>query len=80
MNNENKISMNDLGDVNGGAEARPAGMPCPQCNQFIPIKMEQVIREGVIACPHCGLRMNYNAQETKAYWETLKRLEKLNNQ
>ena len=66
-----ELKLEDLETVAGGAE-RPFGMPCPQCNGFMPLSREQIITEKSVTCPHCGLRLNINHQENQAALEALK--------
>ena len=54
---------------------RPSGMPCPQCNGFIPVSMQQIITDSSILCPHCGLRLNINQQESRPAIDALKKFQ-----
>lgn len=54
---------------------RPSGMPCPQCGGFIPVSMQQIIADSSILCPHCGLRLNINHQESQTAIEALKKFQ-----
>ena len=58
---------------------RPSGMPCPQCKGFIPVTMQQIITESSIFCPHCGLRLNINHQESQPAIEALKKFQQAQN-
>ena len=71
----------DLENVAGGTTAnRPSGMPCPQCKGFIPISMQQIIMESSVVCPHCGLRLNINHQESQPAIEALKKFKEMQKQ
>lgn len=61
-------------------QMRPSGMPCPQCNGFIPISMQQIITDSAIICPHCGLRLNINQQESRPAIEALKKFQQAQNE
>ena len=72
-----KISPDDLKRIVGGigvsdSAKRPSGMPCPQCHGFIPITMQQIVADGHITCPNCGLRLNINRPENINIIEMLK--------
>jgi len=54
---------------------RPSGMPCPQCGGFIPVSMQQIIADSSILCPHCGLRLNINHQESRPAIDALKKFQ-----
>ena len=54
---------------------RPSGMPCPQCGGFIPVSMQQIIADSSILCPHCGLRLNINQQESRPAIDALKKFQ-----
>lgn len=54
---ENKISLNELKKVVGGANKKPNGMKCPRCDSFIPISIEQITQSRALYCPVCGLRL-----------------------
>ena len=56
-------------------QMRPSGMPCPQCGGFIPVSMQQIIADSSILCPHCGLRLNINQQESRPAIEALKKFQ-----
>ena len=58
---------------------RPSGMPCPQCGGFIPVSMQQIITDPAILCPHCGLRLNINHQESQPAIEALKKFQQVQN-
>ena len=79
MSEANKLNLNDLNKANGGADPRPSGMPCPACNHFIPLTMEQILIADFFQCPHCGLRLKNNHQETSAALATLRKWKELQN-
>ena len=54
---------------------RPSGMPCPQCGGFIPVSMQQIITDSSILCPHCGLRLNINQQESRPAIDALEKFQ-----
>jgi len=79
MENEKELNtelkLEDLERVAGGVAAnRQSGMPCPQCHGFIPTNMEQIAREHIIECPHCGLRLNINRPENGLALETVEKI------
>ena len=41
--------------MNNDNKQRMSGMPCPNCRNFIPISMMQMIEAKGITCPICGL-------------------------
>ena len=44
--------------MNNDNKQRISGMSCPNCRNFIPISMMQMIEAKGIICPICGLRLN----------------------
>ena len=56
---------------------RPCGMPCPQCGDFIPLSMQQIISDSSITCPHCGLCLNINKQESRLAINALKKFQQV---
>lgn len=51
------------------------GMECPVCVGFIPVDIEQLLYDGVIACPNCGLRLTVNRQQSQAAMNALKKVD-----
>ena len=51
------------------------GMKCPACQGFIPISVHQLLHEGGIVCPHCGLSMTINKAQSKRALEALEKVE-----
>ena len=41
----------------------------------VPVSMQQIITESSIFCPHCGLRLNINHQESQTAIEALKKFQ-----
>lgn len=60
-------------------QMRPSGMPCTQCNGFIPVSMQQIITDSAIICPHCGLRLTINRQQSSTAIEALKKVQQAQN-
>lgn len=48
------------------------GMKCPQCGQFIPTTINELLTSTGITCPYCGLVLNINREESKRAMEILK--------
>ena len=59
---------------------RPSGMSCPVCNGFIPISIFQLLHDGAIACPHCGLSLTINRSLSQPAIDALKKVEKATDQ
>lgn len=57
--------------------ANPAsqGMKCPVCSEFISISIYQLLHEGSVTCPHCGLTMTINKQQSQKALDALKKVE-----
>ncbi len=82
----------DLDLINGGMQthgtsrtalqggSRPAGIPCPECNNFIPISMHQLMFAGSILCPNCGLKLEVKKSSSEKALEMLKKQEDLEKQ
>lgn len=54
---------------------RIPGMKCPVCEQFIPISAVEIMAAMAIMCPHCGLRLSINRQESSRAIEALKKVD-----
>ena len=50
------------------------GMPCPNCGNFIPTSIQQILFSGSLFCPTCGLRINIDKRKSD---KALKILEKV---
>lgn len=57
------------------AGQRVSGMDCPACRMFIPISISQLLYDGGIMCPHCGLMMTINKSQSRQALEALKKVE-----
>lgn len=44
---------------------KPSGMNCPVCNAFIPISIYELLYNGAIACPSCGVSFTINRALSK---------------
>ena len=74
---ENKeLNLKELEQAAGGAASRPSGMPCPKCGGFITVTMGQITTADSLLCPHCGLKLNINQQESRPAIEALKKFQK----
>lgn len=52
-----------------------SGMKCPVCEMFIPISIPQLLYDGGIMCPHCGLTLTINKQLSRPALEALKKVD-----
>lgn len=52
-----------------------SGMKCPVCEMFIPISIPQLLCDGEIMCPHCGLTMTINKQQSRQALEALRKVD-----
>lgn len=57
------------------AGPRISGMNCPICQNFIPISISQLLYDGGIMCPHCGLRMTINQSLSRRALDALRKVE-----
>ena len=57
------------------AAPQPHGMSCPICQGFIPIDISQLLHEGAITCPHCGLSLTINRSNSQSTMDALKKVE-----
>lgn len=57
------------------AAQRISGMNCPVCRMFVPISISQLLYDGGIMCPHCGLMMTINKSQSKQALDALKKVE-----
>ena len=53
---------------------RMPGMQCPNCGNFIPTSIQQILFSGSLFCPTCGLRINIDKRKSD---KALKMLEKI---
>ena len=51
-----------------------SGMQCPNCGNFIPTSIQQILFSGSLFCPTCGLRINIDKRKSD---KALKILEKV---
>lgn len=54
---------------------RVSGMDCPVCKQFIPVSIQQLLFEGSISCPHCGLSLTINRTQSKQALDALQKVQ-----
>lgn len=57
------------------AGQRVSGMNCPVCQMFVPISISQLLYDGGIMCPHCGLMMTINKSQSRRALDALKKVE-----
>lgn len=57
------------------ATQQPSGMPCPVCRGFIPVSIYQLLHDGTVICPHCGLSLTVNRPHSQPAMEALKKVE-----
>lgn len=57
------------------ATQQPSGMSCPICKCFIPISIYQLLHDGAITCPHCGLSLTINRSVSQSAMNALKKVE-----
>lgn len=62
------------------AKQQPSGMSCPICKCFIPISVFQLLYDGAIVCPHCGLTLTINRSVSQSAMNALKKVENAVNQ
>ena len=51
------------------------GMNCPQCGNFIPTTMVELLTSTGLTCPHCRLRLTINRNESKKAMEILQKVQ-----
>ena len=51
------------------------GMPCPNCGNFIPISIQQILFSKCLYCPICGFSINIDKRKSDKALETLKKIE-----
>lgn len=51
------------------------GMNCPQCGQFIPTTIAELLTSTGLTCPHCRLRLTINRNESKKAMDILKKVQ-----
>jgi predicted RNA-binding Zn-ribbon protein involved in translation (DUF1610 family) len=57
-------------------QQRMPGMPCPNCGNFIPTSIQQILFSNSLFCPSCGLRINIDKRKSDKAIEALKKIEK----
>ena len=57
---------------------RMPGMPCPNCNNFIPTSIQQILHSNIICCPTCGLVINIDKRKSDKAIEMLKKINNKN--
>jgi DNA-directed RNA polymerase subunit RPC12/RpoP len=51
------------------------GLKCPQCGQFIPTTISELLNASALVCPHCGLKLSINREESKQAMDILKEVD-----
>lgn len=51
------------------------GLKCPQCGQFIPTSISELLSAQALHCPYCGLVLTINRQESKQAMDILKEVD-----
>lgn len=51
------------------------GLKCPQCSQFIPTSISELLSAQALRCPFCGLELTINRNESKRAMEILKEVD-----
>ncbi len=51
------------------------GMNCPQCGNFIPTTISELLSASGLKCPHCNLMLTINRQESKRAMEILQKVD-----
>ena len=87
MENKNEpreITQEELDEIVGGyiptrprmeqQQQRVPGIRCPQCGNFIPTSIQQILFSQVLFCPTCGLKLNIDKRKSE---KALKILEKV---
>ncbi len=71
-----KLNNGELDVISGGATGssqQTPGMKCPQCGEFIPTTIMQIITASSLVCPHCHLRLNIDRMKSGKAIEALKK-------
>jgi transcription elongation factor Elf1 len=50
-------------------------MKCPQCGQFIPTTISELLSARVLHCPYCHLELTINRAESKHAMDILKEVD-----
>jgi uncharacterized paraquat-inducible protein A len=51
------------------------GLKCPQCGQFIPTTINELLSAQALKCPYCGLELTINRNESRQAMEILKEVD-----
>lgn len=54
---------------------RTPGINCPQCNQFIPTSITELISASFIDCPHCRLRLTLDKEQSQRAIQALEKVD-----
>lgn len=57
------------------AGQRVSGLNCPDCMMFMPVSISQLLYDGGVTCPHCGLTMTINKSQSRQALDALKKVE-----
>jgi len=49
------------------------GLPCPECEFFIPMTIPRLLSPEPIRCPSCGLTLNLDRQKSKKSLEMVQK-------
>lgn len=57
------------------AQQQVPGLNCPQCGQFIPTSISELLSANGLKCPYCGLELTINRQESQQAMDILKEVD-----
>jgi len=53
------------------------GMPCPNCGNFIPTSIQQILFSKSLYCPICGLSINIDKRKSDKALKMLEKIDKV---
>ena len=60
---------------NNQRQGQTPGMPCPQCGQFIPTTVTELLVSSSLYCPYCGLRLSIDRAKSMKAMHALAKVE-----
>jgi transcription elongation factor Elf1 len=56
------------------------GIPCPECQSFIPMSLEKVLGQRQFSCPSCGLQLTIDLNQSQQGMKVLQNIKQAQDQ
>ena len=75
--NVRELTDDDRSKIAGGADRHDGkqGLICPQCGEFIPTTIAEMMTASVLKCPHCLLQLRIDRNRSSAALRALEKVD-----